>query len=126
MAKILIVDDEPAIIGVLKVLVTGMGHEAVACLSVPTAIEVLEGEAAVDLILSDLRMNPDSGFDLLKTVKQRWPSIPVILITAFLSDENLREAKRLGAFAGLRKPFQVGPLRAQITAALTGGPPVES
>ena len=126
MARILIVDDEPAITGVLKVLVTGMGHEGVTCPGVAQAIQVLEQAPPVDLILSDLRMNPESGFDLLKTVKHRWPAIPVILITAFLSDENWREAKRLGAFAGVRKPFQVEPLRAQITAALAGGPPVEA
>ncbi len=126
MATILIVDDESAITGVLKILVMSMGHEAVTCPGVAPALQVLEQDPPVDLILSDLRMHPESGFDLLKQVKQRWPAIPVILITAFLSPENWQEAKRLGAFAGMSKPFQVELLRSQITAALTGGAPVET
>lgn len=121
MARILIVDDEPAILGVLKVLVAGMGHEPLTSTGVAEALDILEREPSIALILSDLRMTPESGFDLLKTVKQRNPDIPVILVTAFLSDENLAEAKRLGAFSGIKKPFQVTPLREAITAALASG-----
>lgn len=125
MSRILIVDDEPAVLTVLRVLVTSMGHQAVTFPDADQALAALEAQEPCDLILSDLRMNPTSGFDLLKSVKQRWAPIPVILISGFLSPENLKEAKRLGAFTGLPKPFQAGLLKANINAALSGAPPQE-
>ncbi len=125
MSRIMIVDDEPAVLTVLRVLVTSMGHQSVTFPDADQALAALEAGEPCDLIVSDLRMNPTSGFDLLKTVKQRWPHLPVIIVSGFLSSENLQEAKRLGAFTGLPKPFQSGLLKANITAALTGTPPEE-
>lgn len=120
MARLMIVDDEPSVLTVLRVLVGSMGHEAVTCLNADEALQKMILDPGFDLVLSDLRMNPMSGMELLKAVKEHWPNRPVIMVSAYMSDENREEAKRLGAFGGLPKPFSSERLQNQIDAALSG------
>lgn len=68
------------------------------------ALQVMEQHPA-DVILLDLRMPGLDGMDVLKTIKQRWPSSEVVVITGYPSLETAKEAVRLGAFNYLTKPL---------------------
>ena len=118
MARILIVDDEQPILNVLRLLVRSQGHDSVTCDDGRDALKLIDSDEPFDLMLSDLRMNPVNGMDLLRSVSQKRPQLPVILVSAYLSEDNWKEAQSLGAFDCLSKPFRPDALTAKITAAL--------
>ncbi len=104
MARILIVDDEEKIRVILRLMLEAAGHQACEAASGEAAVALLE-EEAVDLVVSDIRMEGMSGFELLAAIRERELGCPVIFITAFANLESAVEALRLGAADYLVKPF---------------------
>ncbi len=70
------------------------------------------------LVVSDLAMPGMSGLDLLKTISNRWPNLPLIMMTAHSSIQSAVSAIKLGAFQYLNKPIEPDELLAQIERAL--------
>ncbi len=120
MARILIVDDETAILTVLRVLINNLGHETVTFLDGGEAIQAIRSDETIDLIISDLRMSGVSGVDVITAVKKHRPNTPVLVISAYLCEDTWREVKELGACGGIAKPFRVENVRNGIEAALSG------
>ncbi|HEY5088755.1 MAG TPA: response regulator, partial [Polyangia bacterium] len=103
-ANVLVVDDDPAVGRVLEAL---LGQAGVACqhvLDAKRAMEVLR-ERPVDVVVTDLRMPVMSGVELLDEIVERWPEIPVILMTAHGTVEVAVEAMKKGAADFVLKPF---------------------
>ncbi len=100
----LCVDDDPAVGKVLAALLAQAGVNAVLAASGNEALDVL-GRRAIDLVVSDLRMPGIGGMDLLKSVGERWPEIPVVILTAHGTVPLAVEAMRAGAADFLLKPF---------------------
>ncbi len=73
----------------------------------------------VDLVIQDLHMPAMPGIELLKRLKERWPDLPSIVITAFTTWDNTVEAMRLGAYDYVKKPFDTDDIRAAVSRALT-------
>jgi|SRR5215208_4328218 len=84
------------------------------------ALELIERENGrrIILLLSDINMPGMSGLDLLPTVKQARPDLPVIMITAYGDPETRRKAVERGADGLLTKPLEFTVLRAEIDARL--------
>jgi DNA-binding response OmpR family regulator len=70
-----------------------------------------------DVILADVRMPKLSGLGVLVQLRRAGVRLPVVMMTAFYPDSVDIVAKRLGARSVLRKPFDLGALRAAVTAA---------
>ncbi|WP_396587216.1 sigma-54-dependent transcriptional regulator [Bermanella sp. R86510] len=94
------------------------------------AIEFLKSQS-VDMVLSDISMGAISGFDLLHHIKNKYPSIPVVLMTAYGQVEKAVQAMQQGAMDYLVKPFEVDVLvetvnqfRHQTHLATNGSGPV--
>ncbi len=117
MAVILVVDDEPGIREMLRVVLAGDGHRVVTAASGPAALEKLSVEAA-DLLVTDLAMPDMDGLELLRRASAVAPDTPAIVITAFGSKETAIEAMRHGAVNYLEKPFDVEELRLDVRRAL--------
>jgi len=117
MAKILLVDDEPSILSVLSTLLKAEKYEVVTALGGEKAKEYLS-QQEFDLMLSDIRMSPINGMDLLKLVHEQYPSTAVIMLTAYGSVETAIEALKLGAFDYITKPFKVDELLITVQRAL--------
>jgi len=117
VARILIVDDEASILSVLTNLLKAEGYEVVPALGGRKAQEVVASEK-FDLMLSDLRMAPVNGLDLLKTVRKEQPNMAVIMMTAYASVETAVEAMKMGAFDYVTKPFKVDELLITVERAL--------
>jgi len=98
------VDDEAAILQVVSRLLKLEGHEVTTIQQSDAAKHFIETEE-FDLLISDMRMAPLSGLDLLKVAKERRPNMKSIIITAYHSPPIYREAKKLGAIAYMPKPF---------------------
>ncbi len=117
MAKILLVDDEPSILSVLSTLLKAEKYDVTAALGGEKAKQVLE-EQTFDLMLSDIRMAPVNGMDLLKLAHEQYPQMSVIMLTAYGSVETAIEALKLGAFDYVTKPFKVDELLITVQRAL--------
>ncbi len=102
--KILVVDDETSILNTLEILLRGEGFEYASSTSGRDAMERLDAFAP-DLVLTDVRMPGVSGIDLLASIRERDPELPVILMTAQASLQSAVQAVNHGAFYYLQKPF---------------------
>jgi DNA-binding NtrC family response regulator len=89
--------------------------------SAQDALDVIgkENGRKIILLLSDINMPGMSGLDLLPTVKQARPDLPVIMITAYGDLETRRMAVERGADGLLTKPLEFTVLRAEIDARVT-------
>ncbi|MBN1269915.1 MAG: sigma-54-dependent Fis family transcriptional regulator [Kiritimatiellae bacterium] len=117
MARILLVDDEPSILSVLSTLLRAEGHEVVPALGGEKAQEVIRAEE-FDLMISDIRMSPIDGMEILKLARKERPQMAAIMITAYGSVETAVEAMKQGAFDYVTKPFKVDELLITVQRAL--------
>ena len=108
--RILVVDDDDVFREELAELLRDDGHAATVVPSVAKAIEALEA-GEFDLVLTDLKMPRQSGLDLLREVRARWPRTFVVMLTGYASVETALDAMKLGAFDYVRKPFRVDQVR---------------
>ena len=104
MSRILIVDDETAILNTLEILLRGEDFEVATARSGAEALELFE-DVEPDLVLSDIRMPGLSGIELLTAIRQHDADLPVILMTAQASLQSAIQAVNQGAFYYLQKPF---------------------
>ncbi len=102
--KILVVDDETAILETLSILFRGEGYDVVTADSGARALEALEEERP-DIVLTDIRMPGASGLDVLSRAREVDPEMAVILMTAQASLQSAMRAVNEGAYYYLQKPF---------------------
>lgn len=117
MKSIWIVDDDDSIRWVLEKALAREGLETRSFTSPEEVLHALE-EDVPQVLVSDIRMNGNSGLDLLQTVKQRLPSLPVIIMTAFSDLDSAVAAFKGGAFEYLAKPFDLSKAVELIRRAL--------
>src|SRR6202167_1948843 len=112
MAKLLIVDDEKNIRESLTNFLTGCGHQVTDAESSREALEILANtQGEVDLVLSDFRMAEMNGLELLKAIKEQYPDITVILMTAYGTIDDAVAVMKGGAYDYLTKPFSVDQIQ---------------
>jgi two-component system nitrogen regulation response regulator GlnG len=111
-----IVDDDRSIRWVLE---KALAREDIPFRSFASAYEVLQAlnTAQPRVLVSDVRMPGDSGLALLAAVKERWPHVPVIVMTAYSDLESAVQSFQGGAFEYLPKPFDVDHALALIRRA---------
>ena len=104
MAKILVVDDEKKMVTLLRSALETRGHEVVGVSSGQEALE-LTASQVFDVVLTDLRMDPVGGMEVLAGIKRVSPQTAVIILTAYGEVKTAVDALRQGAFQYLTKPF---------------------
>jgi FixJ family two-component response regulator/predicted regulator of Ras-like GTPase activity (Roadblock/LC7/MglB family) len=107
LANILVVDDSEAICKALRDVLTMSGYAVRTAPSGERALQILD-TAQMDLVISDLKMSGISGIQLLKKIKEKSPSLPVVILTGFGDMDSVIEAMRGGVADYLKKPFSVG------------------
>jgi DNA-binding response OmpR family regulator len=117
MARILVVDNEAGILSVLTTLLKAEGYDVVPLREGDKAIEQLKSEE-FDLLVSDIRMTPVNGMEVLKIAREQRPGMAVIMLTAYGTVETAIEALKLGAFDYVTKPFKVDELLITVQRAL--------
>lgn len=120
-ARIVVVEDDAAMLSLLKDFLELQGHNAEVFSAAKSALAMLQrsAEAGVDLIISDIHMPGMDGIEFVSGLKQTHPNTPVILISAFGTDSTAHIAKRAGAAAYLNKPFKLSDLKEAILTALS-------
>ena len=109
MTKILIVDDEPRILLLMKSLLKANGFEVETAKDGPSALEIVRA-GGIQIVVTDLRMQPMDGMTLFREIQAVEPTMPVILLTAYASVETAIEAMKSGIFDYLTKPFKVNEM----------------
>jgi len=102
--KILVVDDDRRIVKTTCDILKIKGHEPIAAFSGEEGVEKVRSDPP-DCVLMDIKMTGISGVDALKRMKAIVPALPIVLVSAYATDELMEEAKRAGAYAVLSKPL---------------------
>jgi two-component system response regulator GlrR len=113
MERILIVDDDVSVLKVLQLRLESQQYAVVAATETREAKKRLE-EETFDIALFDLRLAEGSGIELMKSIRDIDPDLPVIILTAFGTIESAVEAMKEGAYSYLTKPFDYRELLVQI------------
>ncbi len=117
--RILVVDDEPNMLRLLKtILMDKTGYE-VETTNNPLEVEkLLKEQGPFDLVVTDLKMPLVDGIDLIDIIKRINADIPIIIITAYGTMETAEEAIRKGAYDFITKPFRKENILITIRRAL--------
>ncbi|MCK4656574.1 MAG: sigma-54-dependent Fis family transcriptional regulator [candidate division Zixibacteria bacterium] len=109
MAQILVVDDEKKMGFLVGGALEDAGYSLTICNSGSDAIALLR-EKSFDIVITDLKMDPPDGMDVLHEAKKLNPECEVIMMTAFASASTAVEAMKAGAYDYLIKPFSLDEL----------------
>jgi two-component system response regulator PilR (NtrC family) len=111
--RILIVDDEPSMRDMLRIVLRRDGYDVQVAENGRQAIALLQREP-VDLLLSDIRMPDVTGVEVLRAAKEANRDIVAFMMTAYASTDSAVEAMRLGAVDYFTKPFNMDELRLKV------------
>jgi DNA-binding NtrC family response regulator len=119
MPKILIADDDPAMVAVLSEVLKENRYDVIPATTPERAVELAK-EIVPDLVLTDIEMPKGKlgGFDVLQQVKEFNSSIPVIMITGQASKDRVVKALRGGVHDFVEKPFQLDELLKRVENAV--------
>lgn len=112
---IAVVDDDPAFCRTLGDILRQRGFEVKQITNPHADVGWMASESQV--ILLDMKLNSISGFDLLKIIRARYPSLPVLLVTGYRQEmaETIQAAQEFGAYACLYKPLEIPALLEKLT-----------
>src|SRR5262249_3230985 len=103
--RLLVVDDEEGIRGVLTTLLEKESYPATPAAAAAGALAVFDAES-FDVVLLDLMLPDRSGLEVLREIRRKDPDAVVVIVTAYSSIEGAIEAMRDGAFHYIPKPFK--------------------
>jgi two-component system KDP operon response regulator KdpE len=114
--KVLVIDDEPPIRKLLKMGLSTQGYQILEATNGKTALELLTQNP--DLIILDLGLPDIQGHELLRTIRSRNESVPIVVLSSRGDEAGKVQALDLGADDYLTKPFGMEELLARMRAAL--------
>jgi DNA-binding NtrC family response regulator len=115
LATILIVDDEASLLEMLEILLGRAGYQVVTTDTEEEGLEIFSSQHP-DLVLVDLRMGKMGGLELLRRLKGIDPLVPVVVMTAYSTWDNVTQAMWLGAYDFIKKPFEDNDLIREVIA----------
>jgi DNA-binding NtrC family response regulator len=102
--KILVVDDERIVLDSCRRVLEADGFKVLLVPSTDKALEAMKTEG-FDLLLVDVKMPERDGIYLMREVKEKWPDIPIIVMSGYDTAETIAEAAKVGAATFIAKPF---------------------
>jgi len=117
----LIIDDEPDILELLTMTLSGMSIDCVAAENLAQAKQALK-QQSFDLCLTDMRLPDGNGLDFVEALQKQYPDLPVAVISAHGNMDLAVQALKLGAFDFVSKPLKLRVLRDLVTTALKLSP----
>ena len=117
MTRILIVDDDAALLRLLSLRLRHEGHEVIEASSGEAALAKLDHELPA-LLITDLRMGGMDGLQLFEAVHRRHPLLPVLMLTAHGTIPDAVAATQRGVFGFLTKPFDPQELLKKVAQAV--------
>lgn len=121
MSRILVADDEVAICEALADVLRMDDHEVITAADGRGALTQIEQQQP-QLVFMDVQMPGMTGLEALAVIRERWPTLPVIMMTAYGTMQTAHEAIRLGTFEYLGKPLEIEQIRSLTQRALADSP----
>jgi len=119
--RVLVVDDEPAVLSVVTSLLQHSGYDVTAAADANGALLHLRDDPGCDLVLSDVMMPGEDGLSMLDLICRDYPSLPVVILTGVHDIQVATNAFRRGAVDYLLKPFERRHLVAVVDRAMEHG-----
>lgn len=117
--RILVVDDEADLREILQFNIQSWGYDTLCAESAESALEIIRSGESVDLILLDVMLPGMSGFKLASIIRGEMNlSIPIIFLTAKISENDMLTGFSAGGDDYITKPFSINEVRARIQAVL--------
>jgi DNA-binding NtrC family response regulator len=113
-----VVDDEEMVRVSTARMLERRGYHAVTAASPSEALDILRGDAPIDLLISDIVMPETYGTDLILQARALRPGLPALLISGFADQQNARHEPIPEGVPFLSKPFDLADLLAQVRALL--------
>src|SRR6266480_4819828 len=120
MSKIFVIDDDPDICSLLKRFLSRYGFEVLETHSGKKALNILE-TFVPDLVMTDFRLEDMDGKALLVKIKEKYPKVPVIIITGYSDIKTAVEVMKLGAYDYVTKPLFPDEILVTIRKAMEDG-----
>jgi DNA-binding response OmpR family regulator len=117
--RVLVIDDDPNVRVFVCDLLDGLGYEADDADDGGQGLALLERHR-YELVVTDLQTPNVSGWDVVNAVRGRLPTMPIIMISGFATDDDMRQARQVGVPL-LHKPFSVAELQRVIRELLATG-----
>ena len=117
MSKVLIVDDEPRGVKLLRLKLESSGHAVAGAGTLAEGVDRLSSEL-FDLLITDVRLPDGTGIDLIEKARHIQPDLPIIVITAFGDIRDAVRAMQLGASEYVQKPFELEAMEMLAARAL--------
>jgi CheY-like chemotaxis protein len=116
-ASILVVEDDPRVSRSTVSALEELGYLPIPCSSGKEALEVLDGDREVDLIITDVMMPEMTGPELVRQLAERHSKLAVVYVTGYVGEAG--DAEELSGYDILRKPFTVSALAMTVASALS-------
>ena len=117
MANVMLVDDEKPFVETMTKRLSKKGLNVIGVFSGHEALNKLESNRMIDVVILDVKMPGMDGIEALKEIKSRYPLVEVIMLTAHATVESAIDGMKLGAFDYLMKPCEMEQLLAKIEEA---------
>jgi PAS domain S-box-containing protein len=118
---ILVIDDEEAVLDVVRRFLEIVGHRVICAGSGRDALEVAAAQP-LDLVILDLMMPREDAETIFRRLRQRCPGVPMLLCTGLPQADPAAELLRAGAAGVVRKPFRMNELWYAVRQALASSP----
>lgn len=121
--RILVVDDDPDLQNLVKVLLDRIGLEAIPARTVAEAVAILRVKPLPDLVLLDLMLPDVSGMELLRQMRAKsfFDNLPIVILSALADPDQIREGLETGADRYLTKPYIAHNLTKTVNDVLRQG-----
>jgi CheY-like chemotaxis protein len=118
--RVLVIDDDPGVRQVVRFLLAAVGYESQPAADGPSGLaQFVKG--GWDLVLTDLEMPEMNGWQVIEAIRQREPTMPIVIITAFSDPGIVRRASEWGVPV-ITKPFAMATLKAVVGDVLQRKP----
>ena len=115
--RILVVDDEASVREMVSKIVNLIGHEAVTAVNGRDALEILKNDP-FSIIITDVKMPEMDGFELMKTVRDQFPGVSTICMTAHGGSYAYTDVVEVGATDYITKPFTIDEMMAKLNRVI--------
>jgi DNA-binding NtrC family response regulator len=116
MTRILVIDDQSDVRAMICMVLRLKHFEAVEAANAATGLKAFEA-SAFDVVIIDIFLQDASGFDLMATMRQKVPDLPVVAISGMTSFDGASHSAELSSVVCLRKPFRPNDLIRAIETA---------
>jgi DNA-binding NtrC family response regulator len=109
-SKVLVVDDNTKILYAFQTFLENEGYISIPLEKGGEVLKILT-EKKPKVVFLDIRLPDQDGLDILRQIKQKYPDLPVVIVSGHNNEENKNRARVLGATAFLEKPLSLAKMR---------------